>query len=64
MLVMKRRPSQRIRIGNDIEVVFVGHDGQNAKIGIIAPPDVPILRDDIVIAKPREDRKGKQLSKT
>lgn len=47
MLVCSRRLSESIMIGDDIEVVVLGvHDGR-AKLGIIAPRDVPVHRLEI-----------------
>jgi carbon storage regulator len=47
MLVFTRRRHEAIRIGDRIEVrvLRVGRDG--VRIGITAPPDVPVHREEI-----------------
>lgn len=42
MLVISRKPNQAIRIGDNIEVRLVKVKGQKARIGVIAPRDVPV----------------------
>lgn len=53
MLVLSRRQNQRIRIGDDIEVVVVETRAKNVRLGIIAPLDVEIVRDDAKNKEPR-----------
>ena len=48
MLVVTRRTGDRILIGKDIEVVVTRvMDGQ-VRIAIQAPPDVPIVRKELL----------------
>lgn len=46
MLVLSRREGESIRIGDDIRLVVVAIDGARVRLGIDAPAEVPILRDD------------------
>lgn len=46
MLVISRRVGQKILIGDDIVVMFVSREGNKVRIGIEAPKDIPIHRDD------------------
>lgn len=46
MLVITRRRGQRFRIGKDIEVVVAGVFDGKVRLGISAPKDVGIVRDD------------------
>ena len=48
MLVLDRRIEQSIHIGDSIEVVVLGIHGDRVKLGIAAPRDVPVMRDDAV----------------
>ena len=48
MLVLSRKPEQTISIGGDITVALFGIDREGAKIGINAPDDVHILREELV----------------
>jgi len=47
MLVLSRKLNERIQIGDDIEIVVV-RIGQAVRIGIIAPPEVQILRPEAI----------------
>ena len=47
MLVLSRRESQRIKLGNSIVVTVVRVSGDKVRLGIEAPPDVLILRDEL-----------------
>ena len=47
MLVLTRKLNERIRIGEDIEIVVVALTGNRVKIGIEAPRDVKVLRGEL-----------------
>jgi carbon storage regulator len=47
MLVLTRKPSERITIGRDVEVVVLRISGNRVRLGISAPNGVAIVRDDI-----------------
>jgi carbon storage regulator CsrA len=47
MLVLSRRVGQEIFIG-DIRVIVVGHDGRRVRLAIDAPPEVKILRQELI----------------
>jgi carbon storage regulator CsrA len=46
MLVLGRRPGEKIRIGDQIEIEIVSIDGQQAHVGISAPRELSISRPD------------------
>ena len=49
MLVIDRCVDERIRIGDDVEVVICGlSHGGKVRIGIEAPRHVPVLREELV----------------
>lgn len=50
MLILTRKPGQSINIGPDIVVTVVERIGSQIRIGIEAPKDIPIHRDDIGIS--------------
>ena len=47
MLVLSRKPNQSIMIGEDIEVVVLEVKGDTVKIGLKAPRDVKVYRQEI-----------------
>lgn len=48
MLVLSRRAGQAIQIGQDIEVVVLGIEGGQIRLGVRAPRSVTILRSELV----------------
>ena len=51
MLVLMRRPGESIHIGPNIVVTLVALERNRARIGIEAPRDVPIDREEIAEKK-------------
>ncbi|MBU5440985.1 carbon storage regulator CsrA [Paenibacillus sp. MSJ-34] len=47
MLVLKRKVGERIMIGDHIEVQILGIEGENIKLGFVAPKNVQILRHEL-----------------
>lgn len=47
MLVLSRKESQRIRLGDSIVLTVVKIAGDKVRIGIEAPGDVLVLRDEL-----------------
>lgn len=54
-LVLTRRPGEIIRIGNDISMSVLSVFGRLVKIGINAPRDIVILRDELYQRKLLEE---------
>ena len=52
MLVLSRKPSQQIRVGPDIVITIVKIDRNHVRVGIEAPPDIPILRQELADSRP------------
>lgn len=46
MLILTRRPGETLKIGKDITVTVLGVKGNQVRIGIDAPKDVAVLRND------------------
>ncbi len=51
MLVLSRRESERIRLGESIVLTVVRVSGDRVRIGIEAPADVVVLRDELPARK-------------
>jgi carbon storage regulator len=47
MLVLSRKERERIKVGDSIVVTIVQVSGDRVRVGIEAPPDVLILRDEL-----------------
>lgn len=47
MLVLSRKESERIRLGDSIVVTVVRVSGDKVRLGIEAPPDVLVLREEL-----------------
>ena len=52
MLVLSRRQSERIRVGDSIVVTVVRVAGDKVRLGIEAPAEVRILRDELTADHP------------
>ena len=48
MLILTRRASESIQIGDDIEIKILNTTNQTVKIAIDAPKDILILRKELV----------------
>jgi carbon storage regulator len=53
MLILTRRPTERIMIGHDIEIVVLAVKGQHVRLGIKAPKNVIVDREEIFDKKQR-----------
>ncbi|HEV3203192.1 MAG TPA: carbon storage regulator [Gemmataceae bacterium] len=53
MLVLTRKPGEKIRLGSEITVTVLDINGNRVRIGIDAPDRVSILRCEL--EKPEED---------
>lgn len=48
MLVLKRKAGERIRIGDDVTVLIAAVDGNKVSVGIEAPRQVQIMREELL----------------
>jgi len=47
MLVLSRKETERIRLGDSIVITIVQVSGDKVRLGIDAPPDLLVLRDEL-----------------
>lgn len=59
MLILTRRAGEAVRIGDDIEVMVMAVSGSQVRIGINAPRDVAVDREEIAERK-RRDRESSE----
>lgn len=58
MLTLTRKVGESIRIGDDIEIVVKEIRRNQVRIGVIAPREVPIYREEIYDAIQDEQDEG------
>ncbi len=61
MLVLSRHRDESIIIGDDVVVTIVDIRGDKVRLGIQAPPGVPVHRQEVYEAIKRENEKAGQL---
>jgi carbon storage regulator len=55
MLILTRRIGEKILIGDDIEVVVLDVNRNQVKVGIKAPRDLTVLREELYIRDKRAE---------
>ena len=60
MLVLSRHRDESIMIGDDIVITVVDIRGDKVRLGIDAPTDIPVHRQEVYDAIQRENRKAAQ----
>ncbi len=61
MLVLSRHRDQSIMIGDNIVITVVDVRGDKVRLGIDAPQEVPVHRQEIYEAIKRENQKSSRL---
>ncbi len=56
MLILTRKTNEKIRIGNDITITIIEVRGDQVKVGIEAPKDVKVFRQEVFNAIQNENR--------
>jgi len=62
MLVLSRHRDESIMIGDDVVVTIVDIRGDKVRLGIDAPTDIPVHRQEVYEAIKRENQKAAELS--
>jgi carbon storage regulator len=60
MLILTRRVGETLMIGNDIAITVLGVKNNQVRLGIEAPKDVPVHREE-VYARVQEEKSKKDL---
>ncbi|MCQ2587333.1 MAG: carbon storage regulator CsrA [Treponema sp.] len=56
MLILSRKIDEKIRIGNDIVITLIDVHGDQVKIGVEAPKNVKVFRQEVFDAIQSENR--------
>ncbi len=62
MLVLSRMRDQTIMIGDDVEITIVDIRGDKVRLGITAPPHIPVHRKEVYDAIQAENMQAAQLN--
>jgi len=55
MLIITRRPGEKVMLGDDVVVEVIEVSGSSVRIGIAAPRSVPVYREEIWAAVTAEN---------
>jgi carbon storage regulator len=61
MLVLSRKEAQRIRLGDSIVITVVRIGGDKVRLGIQAPKDMLVLRDELEPFEKGQQNVGQQV---
>ncbi len=64
MLVLSRQRDESIVIGDNVVVTIVDIRGDKVRLGIDAPGEIPVHRQEVYEAIQRENRKSGQRSES
>ncbi len=62
MLILTRKVGESVAIGDDIQVSVVEIKGTQVKLGIRAPKDVTVHREEIYLKIQEENKRASQVS--
>lgn len=58
MLILTRRISESIIVGDDVKITVLGVKGNQVRLGIDAPKELPVHREEIYERIQQEKRAG------
>lgn len=62
MLILSRKIDEKIKIGNDITITLIDVKGDQVKIGVEAPRDVKVFRQEVFDAIQTENKAAADTS--
>lgn len=62
MLVLTRKKGESIMIGDNIEVKLISVDGDQVKLGIVAPKSVKVHRSEIFEAIQQQNKEALEIA--
>jgi carbon storage regulator len=64
MLILSRKIDEKIKIGNDITITLIDVHGDQVKIGVEAPKDVKVFRQEVYSAIQNQNKESAANSRT
>ena len=58
MLILSRKIDEKIKIGNDITITIIGVNGDQVKVGVEAPKNVKVFRQEVFEAIQQENKEA------
>ncbi len=58
MLIITRRPGQRIMLGDDVTLHVMEINGNNVRLGVEAPKSLPVYREEIWATVKQENKEA------
>lgn len=59
MLILTRKSGQGVVIGDDIRISIVSIDGDRVRVGIDAPKEISVHREEVYLEIKRENQQAK-----
>jgi len=56
MLVLMRRPGEAVCVGESIKITVLGVHGQQVRVGVKAPREIAVDREEVHLRKLEESR--------
>lgn len=63
MLILTRRVGEMIKLGDDIDVMVLGIKGNQVRLGIQAPKDLPVHREEIYLKIKAENKLESEIDR-
>lgn len=60
MLILTRKSGEKLMVGDDVEITVLGVKGNQVRVGVSAPKNIAVHREEVYIRIQNE----KQLEKT
>ena len=62
MLALTRKKGESIVIGDNIEIILLAINGEQIKLGVVAPRSVPVYRKEIYTQIQNENKAASNIS--